>query len=79
MGAARMNRDEVVKKRVAESGQLYRITMQKAFDGTCSPRSAIKAQCLICVGYDREAVTHCTGFSCPLWAFRPYQTAGVDE
>lgn len=68
-----MNRNEVTDKRVAEAGPLYRTIMVKAFAGDCSPRQAIKAQCLICVGYDRDSVTNCTGFSCPLWSFRPYQ------
>lgn len=68
-----MTRDEVVAKRVDEAGQLYRPLMLKAYKGDCSPRQGIKAQCLHCVGYDRQAVTHCTGYSCPLWTFRPYQ------
>jgi len=68
-----MSRAVVVDKRIAEAGTLYRQTMAKAYAGACSPRSAIKAQCLICVGYDREAITHCTGYSCPLYMFRPYQ------
>jgi hypothetical protein len=72
------DRAEVVKKRIAEAGQLYRATMEKAYAGTCSPRSAIRAQCLICMGYDREAITTCTGYSCPLYAFRPYQAAGQE-
>ena len=71
-----MTRDERVTQALAESGPLYRKVMQKAYQGTASPRSAIKAQCLICVGYDRGTITHCTGYSCPLWAYRPYQIAG---
>ncbi len=74
-----MTRDETVRKRIAEAGTLYRITMEKAYAGDCSPRQAIKAQCLICVGYERESITHCTGHSCPLWAFRPYQNGGGTE
>jgi hypothetical protein len=74
-----MSRDQVVAKRVSEAGPLYRQIMVKAYSGDASPRSAIKAQCLHCVGYDREAVTHCTGYSCPLWAFRPYQNGGGTE
>jgi hypothetical protein len=38
-----------------------------------SPRRAIKAFCLECVGFDRAAVTGCTAFACPLWNFRPFQ------
>jgi hypothetical protein len=74
-----MNRDETIAKRIAEAGDLYRPLMRKAHAGDCSPRSAIKAQCLICVGYDRGAITTCTGYSCPLWAFRPYQNQGGSE
>jgi hypothetical protein len=68
-----MTRDEVVKKRVEEAGQLYRTIMLRAYNGDCSPREAIKAQCLICVGYERQSITDCTGYSCALWQFRPYQ------
>lgn len=66
-------RDDITAQRVAEAGQLYRTIMLKAYSGEASPRSAIKAQCLICVGYDRAAITACTGYSCPLWSYRPYQ------
>jgi hypothetical protein len=68
-----MTRDETVSKRIAEAGDLYRPLMRKAYAGDCSPRQAIKAQCLICVGYDRDSITHCSGYSCPLHSFRPYQ------
>ena len=74
-----MTREERVAKAVDEASLLYRPVMRKAYQGTASPRSAIKAQCLICVGYDRVAVTHCTGHSCPLWAYRPYQIKGAKE
>jgi hypothetical protein len=47
-----------------------------AWAGKCSPRRAIKAQCLKCVGFDRQAIKDCTGWACPLWAFRPFQPAG---
>ena len=39
----------------------------------CSPRRAIKAQCLECQGFDRDATTGCTSFACALWNFRPFQ------
>jgi len=47
----------------------------KAFDGRCSPRSAIKAKCHECVGYEDtvERVKTCTVHLCPLWMFRPHQ------
>ena len=68
-----MNREERINKAIAEACTLHRTIMQKAYNGTAAPRSAIKSLCLACVGYERLMVTHCTGFSCPLWAYRPYQ------
>jgi hypothetical protein len=43
-----------------------------AWTGNCSPRRAIKANCLECVGFDRDAIRDCTAFACPLWNFRPF-------
>ncbi len=71
-----MNRAERITKAMAEASPLYRTIMEKAYASTASPRSAIKAQCLQCVGYIRDDVTHCTGFACPLWGYRPYQIEG---
>ena len=71
-----MNREERINKAIAEACTLHRTIMQKAYNGTAAPRSAIKSQCLACVGYERLMVTHCTGFSCPLWAYRLYQNKG---
>jgi predicted DNA-binding transcriptional regulator AlpA len=45
-----MNREERVNKAIAEAGILYRTIMQKAYNGSASPRSAVKAMCLQCVG-----------------------------
>lgn len=74
-----MNRAERITKDLAEASPLYRSIMQRAYSGTASPRSAIKAQCLHCVGFVRADVTHCAGYSCPLWAYRPYQIKGVKK
>lgn len=73
-----MNRNEIIKQRISESLPKYRAVMTRAYSGKASPRSAIKAQCLICVGYERASITACAGFSCPLWEYRPYQ-AGADD
>ena len=51
----------------------YRGILERAFRGEASPRQAIKAQCLICVGFHREDVRTCSSSSCPLWDYRPYQ------
>lgn len=71
-----MSRAETVEKRIAEAGELYRPLIRKAYAGECSPRQAIKAQCLSCVGYDRDAIDNCTGYSCPLWHWRPLRNSG---
>lgn len=44
-----------------------------AWAGKCSPRRAIKAQCLECIGFERQDITDCTSYACPLWNFRPFQ------
>jgi len=74
-----MTREERIAKAIAEASPLYRPVMQKAYAGVAPPRSAIKAQCLHCVGFTRDDVTHCTSFACPLWAYRPYQIKGGKE
>jgi len=52
-------------------------TMKKLFEkvdtGKASPRMAIKAFCLECMGYQRTEVTHCTAPECPLYTHRPFQ------
>jgi hypothetical protein len=68
-----MTRAERVAKMIAEAPERTCGILRRAFDGTASPRDAIKAQCLACVGYDRQEVTNCTGYTCPLWMYRPYQ------
>ena len=76
---AALIREERVTKAIDEASPLYRPVLQKAYAGVAPPRSAIKAQCLHCVGYIRDDVTHCTSFACPLWAYRPYQIKGSKE
>jgi hypothetical protein len=67
------NRAKVVAKRLSEASELYRPLLKKAYEGTASPRQAIKAFCLQCVGYERDSITHCTSLGCPIFMFRPYQ------
>lgn len=44
-----------------------------------SPREAIRAQCLDCVGLDEAAIRGCTSTACPLYYFRHYQPAPVSS
>jgi hypothetical protein len=68
----RAKRVSTVLKQAPES---VKGTLREAFSGSASPRKAIKAMCLACMGYDRLAVRECTGYSCPLWAYRPFKEA----
>ena len=65
-----MNRAETI----ADASPKYRKLVERALDGTCSPRAGIKAFCLRCVGYIRADVEGCTSRNCPLWQFRPYKS-----
>lgn len=62
-----------------EAAESCRGILAKAYRGTASPRSAIKAMCLQCVGYVRRDVTECSAEACPLWGYRPYQKGDEDE
>jgi len=66
-------RESRIEKTISEAPTSVKKILRIAFSGAASPRAAIKAQCLSCVGYDRESVRNCTGWSCPLWKYRPFQ------
>lgn len=70
-----MTRDEKVIQVVSEAPESAKKALTQAFSGSASPRAAIKAQCLSCMGYDRESIKNCSGWSCPLWKYRPFQEA----
>lgn len=46
---------------------------KRSYARKASPRTAIKAFCLECVGFDRVAVAECAAYACPLWNYRPFQ------
>lgn len=72
-----MNREQRINKAIAAAGALYRTIMQKAYNGTAAPRSAIKAQCLACVGYERLMVTHCLASAARFGPIDPTKIRGV--
>ena len=49
----------------------YRPLWLRLTRGEGTPRQAIKAQCLECCGFDRDAVRDCSARACPLWTKRP--------
>ena len=60
-------------KEIASSPESYRGILTRVYAGEASPRQAIKAFCLRCVGYLRNEVRDCTSWACPLHPYRPYQ------
>jgi len=60
--------------RLASAPESARGLLARCYNGTASPRQAIKSFCHDCVGFDRAAVKECTSFACSLWPYRPYQS-----
>ena len=46
----------------------------KAKTGQASPKTAIRAMCQHCCGYEdlKNRIGNCRVLKCPLWAYRPY-------
>ena len=75
--------DEDQQRRLADATPMYRGVIRMAYTlqpaNKASPRMAIRAFCLQCVGYVRNDITNCTATACPLWHYRPYQPGDPDE
>lgn len=76
---AEQRRAVVIAKRISEAPESVKKALSQAFSCAASPRAAIKAQCLQCVGYERDSIKNCTGYSCPLWCYRPFQGSGPND
>lgn len=76
--AKREARQAVVLRVIERATPSTKRTLSHAFSGLASPRVAIKAQCLVCQEFKRDAIRNCTGWSCPLWQYRPFQEAASD-
>lgn len=74
--SASVTRDLQLAKVISNAPDTIQGTLTRAFNGSASPRQAIKAMCLCCVGFDRNSIKTCTGYSCPLWCYRPFQDFG---
>lgn len=70
---------EIRAKVLAESLPMYRPIKERAFAGTTSPRTAIKAFCLACTGDSRATIRDCDSYGCSLREYRPYQTGDDPE
>lgn len=60
-------------KRLDHWGKSRHKQLKRSWQGLCSPRVAIRLQCLDCCGEDEDAVGCCGDRCCPLWHFRPFQ------
>ncbi len=58
---------------------IYKKNYLAAVSGKASPRNAIKAFCIECMGWQRAEVSNCTSIECPLNLYRPYRKAGDSD
>jgi hypothetical protein len=68
-------KDKAAKRarRLETMPSAYRKQFERSYDGKASPRTAIRCQCLECIGFERAAITECASYLCPLYPLRPYQ------
>jgi len=64
-------RRPLVERRLSQMPKHCRNTYLRALGGR-SRKSAIKAFCLECTGWQRAEVARCTALACPLWPYRPF-------
>lgn len=65
-------RQIAIVKVIERAPESAKKTLTQAFEHVASPRGAIRAQCLVCTGFDRDAIRNCSGWNCPLWQYRPF-------
>ena len=58
---------------ISEAPESAKGCLKRAFSGSGGRANAVKAMCLVCVGYDRQEIRNCSAYACPLWAYRPFQ------
>ena len=51
----------------------------KVYAGQSGLSKAVKAKCLDCACWNMSEITNCQVVTCPLHAFRPYQTEEPEE
>jgi len=66
-------RRAAVDERALQMPKVYQAAYLRAANGKASPRAAIRAHCLECMGWARAEVSRCTAPACPLYPYRPYQ------
>jgi hypothetical protein len=67
------SRERAMADRISQMPKTSVSAYLKASRGRATPRVAIKAFCMECVGWNRIEVTKCPASACPLWMYRPFQ------
>lgn len=68
-----------IQARILDCPNRHRGVLRAAYEKRASPRKAIQAFCLQCLGYSPEAIRECSARACPLWRYRPYQRDRNDD
>ena len=68
-----------ITTKAKEMPESYKKNYLATVSGKASPRNAIKAFCIECMGYVRGEVTNCDTIDCPLNLYRPYRKAGDSD
>ncbi len=66
-------RRSLVSKRLENTPKKLKNRYLSAALGKASIRSAVRSFCLECIGWEREEVTKCTAYACPLYLYRPFR------
>ncbi len=68
-----------ITKKADDMPDIYKKNYLSTVSGKASPRNAIKAFCIECMGFVRGEVTNCDTIDCPLNLYRPYRKAGDSD
>jgi hypothetical protein len=60
---------EIIKR---DKPSLYPL-FERVYSGKAAFLECIEAQCLDCIGLDKDAIRNCGDRCCPLWHVRPYR------
>jgi hypothetical protein len=60
-------------RRAAAVPVKFRKLYLRVLEGQASPRQAIKAMCMECIGWEAREVALCTSPACPLYLHRPFK------
>ncbi len=75
----RKGRKMSITSKAKDMPEIYKKNYLASVSGKASPRNAIKAFCIECMGYVRGEVTDCDTIDCPLNLYRPYRKAGDSD